>query len=93
MGSTTKNSKAVSQVSRELKNSKAELKISLSDSSFAVINDAIAKNNHFQAEAQKSFRELQNNLLLAIESAGYKVDDFAGVNLNQTTKELILTKK
>jgi len=57
------------------------------------LNEAIAKNNHFQGEAQKSQKELSNNLIVAIEGAGFKAEDFAGVNLDSEKKALILTKK
>lgn len=71
----------------------SEVKVKLSDSSFSVLKEAVSKNSHFASEAQKAQKELQSNLIIAIEGAGLKVEDYAGVNLNTDTKELILTKK
>ena len=67
--------------------------IQLSDGSFAVINDAIAKNNYFQLEAQKSSKELNDNLVIAIEFSGLKVSNYINAKVNVETKELVLTKK
>lgn len=69
------------------------ISVQLTESAFVILNEAIAKNNHFGSEAQKAQKELNNNLLLTIESAGYNAGDFEGANINPETKELILTKK
>lgn len=70
-----------------------QVNIKLSDSAFSILAESINKNNMLQQEAQKAGRELQNNLLIAIEGAGHKVEYFKNVNLNPETKELILDKK
>ena len=74
-------------------NASPTISIQLTDASYSVMSEAVAKNNHFQAESQKAQKDLSNNLIMAIEGAGLNANDFAGVNLNNDTKELILTKK
>jgi hypothetical protein len=69
------------------------ISIQLTDASFSVISESISKNNHFSTELQKAQKEMQNNLIIAIEGSGHKAQDFEGVNLDAEKKTLILTKK
>lgn len=92
MSLKNQSSKKASQLTKTVKASPT-ISVQLTTGSFGVLNESIAKHNHFNTEAQKANKEMNDNLVIAIEGAGLNVSDFSNVALNAETKELILTKK
>jgi len=77
----------------EVQEVNTDISIQLSEGTFAVLNEAIAKNNHFQTEAQKSLKELNDNLTITLDLLGYCPLEYAAKGVNFDTKELVIVKK
>lgn len=83
-------SKKITEITKKLN---SEVFIKLSDSSFNILNESISMAERFNEELGKAQRAAQNNIIVAIEGAGKKAEDFINVKLDRENKQIILIRK
>ena len=77
----------------EVQEVNTEAVIQLSEQSFSDLNELIVQNNYFQLKAQKSLRDLNDNLFTSINASEHNVSDYMVKDINFNTRQLVLIKK
>jgi len=94
---TMKNGKAkpASKISRPVKMevSKEEVIVKITDKAMDIIFSAIQEKQNFQQQAQIADKKAVDNIIIAIEGAGYSADEYSLKEINPDTKEIVLIKK